>query len=108
MSDSTTDPFHDALDAFIGTVFWSDDQVSLEQALSEAIEDWVAIASAEHNASRPFAEVAMTERLAAGLHQMAAAVGALTETELTDLTMALALSNATADWLGGAPDSPGP
>ena len=100
MSDTTTDELHDALDAFIGTVFWSDDPISLEEALTEAIGDWVAMASAEFNGSQPFAELTIVDRLGAGLHQMAAAVEALGSDESPDdLTMASALSSATADWL---------
>lgn len=101
MSDLKTDPLHDALDAFIGTVFWSDDQIALEDALAEAIDDWVALAAAEHNGSRPFVEVAGGDALRSGLLQMAAAVGMLSDQLQPGMTMALALSNAVADWLAG-------
>jgi hypothetical protein len=102
MSNQTTDPLHDALDAFIGTVFWSDDEVSLEAALTEAIDDWVAMASAEFNGSRPFVDVVSGEALRSGLLQMAAAVGMLSDQLLPGITMAHALSNATTDWLDAA------
>jgi hypothetical protein len=99
MSDHTTDPLHDALDTFIGTVFWSDDQIALEDALAEAIDNWVAIASAEFNGSHPFVDGASDDALLSGLLQMASAVGMLSDHLLPGMTMALALSNATTDWL---------
>ena len=102
MSDTTADPVHDALDAFIGTVFWSDDDVSLEVALAEAIDDWVAMASAEFNASRPFVDVVSDDALRSGILQMAAAVEMLSDLLLPGMTMAHALSDAAADWLDAA------
>ncbi len=102
MSDHTPDQLHDALDAFLGTVFWSDDQVILEDALAEAIDDWVAMASAEFNESHPFVDGASDDVLRSGLLQMAAAVGMLSDQLLPGVTMALALSDATTDWLDDA------
>jgi hypothetical protein len=102
MSDTKTDPLHDALDAFIGTVFWSDDEISLEDALAEAIDDWVAMASAEFNGSRPFVAVVSDDALRSGLLQMAAAVGVLSDQLQPGMTMAHCLSHATTDWLEDA------
>lgn len=102
MSDDATDPLHDALDAFLGTVFWSDDELSLEDALAEAIDDWVAMASAEFNGSHPFVDVSSDDGLRSGLLQMAAAVEVLSGQPMPGMTMAVALSSATVDWLEGA------
>ncbi|MEP1123772.1 MAG: hypothetical protein ABJH68_07780 [Ilumatobacter sp.] len=99
MSDTATDTLHDALDAFLGTVFWSDDEVTLEDALAEAIDDWVALVSAEFNGSRPFVDVVSNDALRSGLLQMAAAVGMLSDQLQPGMTMTLALSSATTDWL---------
>lgn len=99
MSNVAEDPLHDALDAFIGTVFWSDHQITLEDALAEAIDDWVAMASAEFNGSHPFVDVSSDDVLRSGLLQMAAAVGMLSDHLLPGITMAHALLNATTDWL---------
>ncbi len=102
MSHTATDPLHDALDAFLGTVFWSDDEVTLEDALAEAIDDWVAMASAEFNGSHPFIDGGSDDALRSGLIQMAAAVEVLSDQLLPGMTLAIALSNATTDWLDEA------
>lgn len=99
MNNVVDDGFLRSLDAFLGTVYWSEEPITLEVALVQAIDDWVAMASAEHNESKPFAEAAPADSLESCLRYFLAAIEVLASSVLPSMTISVALSVATADWL---------
>lgn len=66
-------PLMNALDAFAQRV-WSDGEQSFEDALIEAIDDWLAATSATYNDSRPFEPSADVDDLGRVLIALAASV----------------------------------
>ncbi|MFN3254342.1 MAG: hypothetical protein ACE37B_01475 [Ilumatobacter sp.] len=94
-----------SLDLFVGTVYWLEQPITIEAALAEAIEDWVALASAEHNDSEAWGDSAMTDSVGVPLLQLVEAVERLCATDGRTLTVATALMDALEDWCR---DSSGP
>lgn len=92
------DPELAALDRFVSSIYWADDDITFNQALPAAIDEWAATASAEHNNSLPFWTGTHPDELAASLHELLAAVDQLTQSARPDLTVTRALSEALADW----------
>ena len=89
-----------ALDRFASSIYWADDDLTLADALGDAIADWTASAAAEHNESQPFCDVTTSaDPLADALHELLAAVKVLdTGGQRTGLTVTRALCEALADW----------
>lgn len=89
-----------ALDRFVSTIYWADDDLTVGDALPDAIADWTACAAAEHNESRPFADVPDSgDQLADALRELLAAVESLNSTQRRPgLTVTRAMSEALADW----------
>lgn len=98
MNNSVADPELIALDRFVSAIYWADTDMTFNDALIEAIDDWTATASAEHNESQPFSSGSHTDPLAASLHELLAATEHLTRTSRPGLTVMRALSEALADW----------
>lgn len=95
---TTIDPELIAIDQFISTIFWADDDITFAEALPAAIDEWTATAAAEHNQSQPFSIDEHDDPLAASLHELLAAVQQLRTGPRTDLTVIRAISEAFADW----------
>lgn len=95
---TNVDPGLVALDRFVSSVYWADDDVTLEDALIEAIDDWIASASAEHNNSEPFGIDSDAAGLDGALTSVIGAVGCLRTSARRELTVATALAEALADW----------
>ena len=102
MSDVAVDELLRSFDALVGTVYWSEEPVTLDAALTEAIEDWVATTAAERHESTLFCSEMRNNDLAAALVHMAAAVDAIANGNLV-VTMASALSDAVNDWVATPP-----
>lgn len=102
MSGIVDDYLLRSLDEFLEAVYWSEEPTTMEEALTEAVEDWVAATSAEHNDSRPFIEASSDDALTSGLHHLVTAVEVLADRGMLGMTMAGALSIAIADWLNDA------
>lgn len=92
------DPGLVALDRFVSSVYWADDDVTLEDALIEAIDDWIASASAEHNNSEPFGFDGDAVGLGGALTDLIGAVECLAAEARRGLTVATGIAEALADW----------
>ena len=87
-----------AIDQFVSSIYWSDDDIAFADALSTAIDEWTAVAAAENNESKPFSTGTSNDALAASLYELLAAVERLSVRARPGLTVARALSEALADW----------
>lgn len=92
------DPDLVALDRFVSSIYWSDDDIAFADALPEAIDDWTSTAATEHNESQPFSTVTHDDELAGSMHELLAAVAQLSMRARPGLTAMRALSEALADW----------
>ena len=92
------DPDLVALDRFLSSIYWSADDIAFADALPEAIDEWTAIASTEHNESRQFSTGVHDDELAGSVHELLAAVAQLSTGARPGLTVIRALSEAVADW----------
>ncbi len=90
-----------AIDRFVSTIYWSDDDVTFSNAFVSAIDEWSATASAEHHNSEPFTNTEHADPLAASLLELIGAVDNLRCGARPDLTLARALSEAVVDWQEG-------
>jgi hypothetical protein len=90
-----------AIDRFVSTIYWSDDNTTFSDAFVDAIDEWTATASAEHHNSEPFTQTEHQDPLAASLLELIAAVEHLNDEARPDLTVARALSEAVVDWQEG-------
>lgn len=90
-----------AIDRFISTIYWSDNDVTFSDAFVDAIDEWSATASAEHHASLPFTNTEHHDPLAASLLELIGAVDNLRSGPRPDLTVSRALSEAVVDWQEG-------
>jgi len=95
------DPHLAAIDRFVSTIYWSDDNTTFSAAFVDAIDEWTATASAEHHNSEPFAQAMHRDPLAASLLELIAAVEHLRDEARPGLTVARALSEAVVDWQEG-------
>lgn len=96
------DPDLAAIDRFVSTIYWSDDNVKFSDAFVDAIDEWSATASAEHHDSLPFTTTEHHDPLAASLLELIGAVEDLRAGPRPDLTVARALSEAVVDWQEGS------
>lgn len=87
-----------AIDRFVSSIYWSDDDIALADALPEAIDEWNSTAAAEHNESQPFSTGTHDDALAASVHELLAAVEQLSVGVRPGLTVMQALSEALAGW----------
>lgn len=95
---TVADPELIAIDRFVSSIYWSDDDIAFADALPAAIDEWTATIAAEHNESQPFSTVTHDDALAASLHELLAAVEQLSVGARPGLTVIRALSEALADW----------
>lgn len=100
--DSEDDRLLRSIDTFVETIYWSEEPITFEEALAQAIEDWVAVAAADHNESQPFLETSSEDGVGSALVHLAAAVDTLAGRVESEITMATALCHATTDWIAGA------
>jgi hypothetical protein len=98
----TVDAHLAAIDRFVSTIYWSDDDVTFSDAFVDAIDEWSATASAEHHDSLPFTNTEHHDPLAASLLELIGAVDGLRAGARPDLTVARALSEAVVDWQEGS------
>lgn len=96
--NTITDPDLVAVDRFVSSIYWSDDDIAFADALSEAVDEWTAAVAAQHNESQPFSTVTHDDELGASMHEFLAAVTQLNVAALPGLTVMCALSKAVADW----------
>ena len=94
MTDPNEENLRRALDDVL-TVCWTDD-IPILDAITESIEDWNALASAEFNDSQPFDVAAQPTRLATAVATLERA--STTDDGLGGETTS-ALRSALADWL---------
>jgi len=92
-----------ALDQLTNALYWyrAHDPVTASDAIVDALDDWIAEQTAEHHRSEPFiaASTSRHDPLAAVLASLHAAVDKLADSGARpDLTMAVALGEALADW----------
>ena len=87
-----------AIDRFVSSIYWADDDIAFADALPAAIDEWTATVAAEHNESRPFSTGTHDDALAASLHELLAAVEQLSVEARPGPTVMRALSEALADW----------
>ncbi|WP_420451975.1 hypothetical protein [Ilumatobacter sp.] len=87
-----------ALDRFVSAIYWADDDITLEAALTEAIDDWIAQAAAEYNDSEPFVTGQGNDPLARSLIDLVAAVERLAAGARPGLSVASAVGEALDDW----------
>lgn len=87
-----------AVDRFVSSIYWADDDVSFNDAFIDAIDEWTATAAAEHNNSEPFSHREHSDPLGASLTELAAAVDALGTGRRPGLTVMRALTEALTDW----------
>lgn len=92
------DPEYAALDRFMSTIYWADDDITLNDALIDALDTWTATVSAEHNNSEPFSSGEHSDPLAASLQELLAAAAALSASTRPGLTVMRSLAEALADW----------
>ena len=90
-----------AIDRFVSTIYWSDDDVTFSDAFVSAIDEWSATAAAEHHDSLPFTDTEHYDPLAASLLELIGAIDNLRSGPRPDLTVARALSEAVVDWQEG-------
>lgn len=98
MNDINDDGLLRSLDLFVGTVFWLEQPITIEAALAEAIEDWVALASAEHNDSKAWGDLVVSDTIGMSILQLVEAVEHLGSMDGRTLTVATALMDALEDW----------
>lgn len=98
MNETIDDGLLQSLDLFVGTVYWLEQPITIEAALAEAIEDWVALTAAEHHDSKAWSGSAMTDSVGVPLLQLVEAVEHLCATDGRTLTVATALMDALEDW----------
>ena len=92
------DPEMIAIDRFVSSIYWSDDDIAFADALPAAIDEWTATAATEHNETQPFSTVTHDDELAASVYELLAAVAQLSMGGRPGLTAMRALSEALADW----------
>jgi len=92
------DPNLAAIDRFVSTIYWSDDDVSFNEAFVDAVDEWTAIVAAEYHESVAFSDVEHPDPMAGALLELIAAVDYLTVAKLRGLTVSRALSEAVVDW----------
>lgn len=98
MNVAAAEPELAAVDRFVSSIYWAEDDIGFADALPAAIDEWTATAAAEHNNSEPFSKGAHIDALAASLHELLAAVELLGPDSRPGLTVMRALSEALADW----------
>ena len=94
------DPLLRAFDRLVEAVYWSEDDITLVDALGEAIDDWVALTAAEFNESKPFDANGGSTRLTQAISTFEAAAELASADDLSKNTEA-ALVQALADWITG-------
>ena len=100
--NDTLDSDYVAIDRFMSSIYWADDEIGFGSAFTEALDEWTASAAAEHNSSHAFSSGEQDDSLEGSLQELLAAVRHLRRSVRPGLTVMRAISEAATEW--GTPE----